>query len=72
MLAQYGVIALIFLLSAIWVGLTFLLSPDRDSREPPVLGSSIPFIGHILGLLRHGTRYYEQTRYYTSDDWCLN
>ena len=63
MQAQYGGIVLLFALSAVWLGLTFFFSPQPDSREPPVLRSSIPYIGHIIGLLRHGTRYYEQTRY---------
>ena len=68
MQVQYGGLALLFVLSAVWLGLSFFNSPKRDSREPPVLRSSIPYIGHILGLLRHGTRYYEQTRYYTSSN----
>jgi cytochrome P450 len=29
-----------------------------DPREPPVLQPRIPFIGHIIGLLQHGSDYY--------------
>ncbi|RDW93638.1 cytochrome P450 [Aspergillus mulundensis] len=31
---------------------------NRDPREPPVVGSTIPFVGHLIGLLRHGTGYF--------------
>ncbi|PKY06741.1 cytochrome P450 [Aspergillus campestris IBT 28561] len=30
----------------------------RDPREPPAVGSSIPIIGHLLGLLWYGTEYF--------------
>lgn len=39
-----------------------LLTPQRFSNEPPVVSQSIPYIGHILGLLRHGSKYYQITR----------
>ena len=39
-----------------------LLTPQRFSNEPPVVSHSIPYIGHILGLLRHGSKYYQITR----------
>ena len=29
-----------------------------DPREPPVLPQKVPFFGHLLGLLRHGLKYY--------------
>ncbi|KAF2179836.1 cytochrome P450 [Zopfia rhizophila CBS 207.26] len=29
-----------------------------DPREPPVLHPKVPFIGHIIGLLSNGTKYY--------------
>lgn len=34
------------------------LSPGHDSKEPPVLPQKVPFLGHILGLLQHGLKYY--------------
>ncbi|KAF4983952.1 hypothetical protein FZEAL_744 [Fusarium zealandicum] len=34
-----------------------LQEPQRDSREPPVLPSSIPIIGHMIGLLKHQGSY---------------
>ena len=33
-----------------------------DPREPPVVSSKIPFFGHIIGLLRYGSRYFEIIR----------
>jgi hypothetical protein len=29
-----------------------------EGREPPVIPPKIPFIGHLVGLLRNGFRYY--------------
>lgn len=47
--------ALIYLLNYFYV-------PKHSPNEPPLLPSRIPYIGHILGLLRYGTRYFEITR----------
>ncbi|KAL2827939.1 cytochrome P450 [Aspergillus cavernicola] len=55
MLDLYQVVAL----GAV-AALGFLLSRQygRDPREPPSVGSRIPFFGHLLGLLQHGTGYF--------------
>lgn len=37
--------------------------PRQASNEPPVVKSFIPYVGHIIGLIRHGTRYYQELRY---------
>jgi hypothetical protein len=29
----------------------------HDPREPPVVSSSIPLIGHLLGMIKNGTNY---------------
>ena len=34
----------------------------HDSREPPLLPQKIPFIGHVIGLLRHKVYYYVRLR----------
>lgn len=39
----------------------FLRSKD-DPREPPTVASSIPFIGHIVGMFRHQVFYYSLVR----------
>jgi cytochrome P450 len=35
------------------------LSIDYDSREPPLIKSKVPYIGHLIGLFKHGARYYD-------------
>lgn len=34
----------------------------NDPREPPRVSPQIPVIGNVVGLLRHGTKYYTTTR----------
>jgi hypothetical protein len=29
-----------------------------DVREPPVVPSAVPFVGHVFGILRHGASYF--------------
>lgn len=48
--------------TAAWYALGYFFAPSLSPKEPPLLTHPIPFIGHILGLLRNGTRYYEMTR----------
>ncbi len=35
------------------------LSIDYDPREPPIIKSRIPYVGHILGIIRYGTKYFK-------------
>ena len=34
------------------------LFPKLDPREPPALQPKVPFIGHIISLIRENTAYY--------------
>lgn len=56
---------MLLLLAAI-IALSFVLdrlfTRQKFSNEPPVVSQSIPYIGHILGLLQHGYKYYQITR----------
>lgn len=45
-----------------YVSLVYLFSPKYDPREPPVLPHLIPYVGHILGLIRNGPLYFETLR----------
>lgn len=58
--------SLLLLLAAVgtaaWYAIDYFCAPRLSPKEPPLLTHPIPYIGHILGLLRHGTRYYEITR----------
>lgn len=49
------------LIAAIWCLLDWLYAPKHGPDEPPVLPPRIPYVGHIIGLLQHGTRYFEIT-----------
>jgi hypothetical protein len=35
----------------------------HDSREPPLAPSSLPFVGHMLGLMKSKFNYYVDLRY---------
>ena len=41
----------------LWFLLDYIYAPKHHPKEPPVVPQSVPFIGHVIGLLRHGTRY---------------
>ncbi len=34
-----------------------------DPREPPYLKPSIPWLGHIVGLVKEGANYFQQLEY---------
>ncbi|KAH8799368.1 cytochrome P450 [Xylogone sp. PMI_703] len=38
------------------------LSLEHDPREPPLIPQSVPIIGHLLGLHRHGVEYFNILR----------
>ncbi|EGD95163.1 hypothetical protein TESG_02655 [Trichophyton tonsurans CBS 112818] len=38
------------------------LSPKYDPREPKLLPQSIPLVGHVIGMVRHGLGYYTTLR----------
>ena len=46
----------------IWLLLEKLLNLPHDAKEPPLIPQSIPYVGHVLGMLRQGSRYYTQIR----------
>lgn len=48
-------------LTAIAVGIALLqrvLTPKMDPREPPLVPSKIPVVGHLISLIRQGQGYY--------------
>ena len=55
-------VVVLLLVVIVSVSLVYLFSPKYDPREPPVISSSVPYVGHIIGLLRYGQRYFEILR----------
>ena len=49
--------------TAAWYLLNYVCVSKPGPNEPPVLSRPIPYFGHIIGLLRHGLRYYDITGY---------
>lgn len=39
------------------------LELEHDPKEPPLMPQKIPYIGHVLGLIQHGLRYYTKLKY---------
>lgn len=50
-------------LAGVWYLLDYYFIPKHAPNEPPLVSSYIPYIGHIIGLFHHGSRYYQVTRY---------
>ena len=59
-------LALAIVLATTWYALDYFYVPKQLPNEPPLVGHHIPYIGHIIGLLRYGTRYYQIIRYILS------
>lgn len=55
-----GALALAVAIAAL---ISILLRPKTDPREPPAIHSTIPFFGHIIGMLREGPLYVARVRY---------
>ncbi|KAF7510550.1 hypothetical protein GJ744_006396 [Endocarpon pusillum] len=53
----FNLLTIAVLVLAIYYFLQFL-TPKLDPREPPLISAKIPFIGHVVGLLRYGVPYY--------------
>ena len=51
----FGVVLLVYTLD-------YTLRLRDDKREPRRVSSRIPLIGHVLGIVRYGTVYYNLTR----------
>lgn len=60
-LATATYIAIIATLSLLVVFMR-LSVPNLDPREPPLLKSRVPFIGHTVGLLAHSADYFSKIK----------
>ena len=56
--------ALIVLTSAatIYLSLVYMFGTEHDDQEPPAVTNTVPYIGHLLGLLWWGQHYFERIR----------
>ena len=57
------IIQVVFLGVAVIVGYLVCVPVKHDPREPPVVHSSIPVIGHFIGLIRYGSSYFSMLVY---------
>ncbi|KAL6355413.1 hypothetical protein LRP88_11002 [Fusarium phalaenopsidis] len=53
-----AVLTAAIIIPLLFVGLKKLLYPTFDPREPPILRPRIPFIGHIVGMIRERSSWY--------------
>ncbi|RHZ56263.1 cytochrome P450 [Aspergillus thermomutatus] len=51
-------LSLVVVTLIIIAGSALFLRIRHDPREPPVVHNGIPFIGHMIGFVRHGVDYY--------------
>ncbi|KAK7044700.1 cytochrome P450 [Favolaschia claudopus] len=54
--ATWAVVAL----TTLYIAARHLASRKQDPREPPVVPSTIPYIGHLLGMALYGGRYLKE------------
>lgn len=55
----YSVVLIIIAYSTV----QYFATRKVDPREPPVISSTLPYLGHILGVLQNGGKYYKIIRY---------
>jgi hypothetical protein len=46
----------------ITVALAKFSAPTFDKREPPLAKPTIPFVGHIIGIIQHQNNYHQLLR----------
>lgn len=51
--------AALTLTTFVTVAYSFWSRPRVASRTPPIIPQSVPYIGHLIGLLKHGFEYFE-------------
>ncbi len=60
---KFGTVAItVTVVATLLVTANYFLGPTYDPREPPVIHQKIPYLGHVIGLLQYGLRYFEVLR----------
>lgn len=49
-------------LAAVYVIAACVVRLKHDAREPPLLPHSVPFFGHLIGIIRNGPHYLVELR----------
>ena len=68
--SNLSIFAIFSLLGTVYLLLKLRRIRKLDGREPPVIRSKIPFLGHAIPLLLQGSVYFINLRYDLSS--CLN
>jgi hypothetical protein len=61
-----GIVAALVVAVVVAALVSSLFSAKFDPREPPVLKPTIPFFGHLIGMLREGPLYLKKVGYVLS------
>lgn len=61
-------IVAIILTIGCWLLLEKSANISHNVKEPPLIPQSVPYVGHLLGMLRDGSRYYTKIRSVPSID----
>jgi hypothetical protein len=64
-LSQNTALALIAIGIGTYFALSHFLGTNLDAREPPLASTAIPYIGHVIGMMRSKFNYYVKLRYYS-------
>ncbi|KAL8983471.1 MAG: hypothetical protein Q9205_002302 [Flavoplaca limonia] len=57
---NFGTVAIsVTVVATLLITTNYFFGPKYDSREPPVIHQKVPYIGHVIGLLQYGLRYFE-------------
>jgi hypothetical protein len=63
-LDQYRLLLVLFCLGVVIViASKRIFDVKYDPREPPIISHPIPFIGHVIGMFKHGASYFDFIKY---------
>jgi hypothetical protein len=52
-----------FTLTVFFIAANRFLSVKYDPREPPIISHPVPFVGHVIGMFKHGAKYFDFIKY---------
>jgi hypothetical protein len=52
-----------FIVTVLTIASNSLFGIKHDPREPPIISHPIPYIGHVIGMFRHGAKYFDFIKY---------